>query len=77
MPLAQFVKKTVETMAIKQGHNQLKFTIKQGDEPGNSDWIAGVDCDDTHENNQNNSSEDKDSDSEDEDCMPEVETDWE
>ena len=64
-------------MVIEQGHTRLKFTNKQGIDLGNSDWIAGVDHDNTCQNDQHDSSEDKESNSDNEDHMPEAETGWE
>ena len=59
IPLTQFVKNAVEALAIKQGHTRLKITNKKGIELGNSDWIAGVDCeDDSHNNNENKDDDD-------------------
>ena len=36
-PLTQFVKNTVEALAIEQGHTRLKFTDKKGIKLVNSD----------------------------------------
>ena len=64
-------------MAIKQGHTRLKFTKKQCVELSNSDWIAGVDYDNMHQNNQHISDEDNKSNSDDDEYTPEAETGWE
>ena len=71
-PLTQFAKNAVKAMAIEQGHTCLKFTNKKGIELGNSDWIAGVDCDNSHKN-QNKEESDSNNDSTDNECKPELE----
>ena len=58
-------------MAIKQGHTQLKFANEKGIKLSDSDWIAGVDCeDDPH--NKIETAEDEDSDSSDDNHAPDL-----
>ena len=71
-PLTKFVENTVEAMAIEQGCTCLKFTNKKGIKPGNSDWIAGVDCNNLCKN-QNNEESDGNDNSTDDKHTPELE----
>ena len=61
-------------MTIEQGCTRLEFTNKWGVKLGNSDWIAGVDCDDMWQNEQQDLDEDDESNGKDEDYTPEAET---
>ena len=73
IPLTQFVKNAVEALAVKQGHTRLKSTNKKGIELGNSDWIAGVDCEDDSHNHNENEDDNDSTDSSDEECTPDPE----
>ena len=46
-PLSVVVKSQVEAMARRQGITSIKFTNKAGVALPNQDWTAGVDCDET------------------------------
>ena len=70
VPLTQFVKNAVEALAHEQGHTRLKFTNKKGIKLGNSDWITGVDHDNSCQNNNNNDEDSDDDNSNDKSHTP-------
>ena len=59
MPLTQFVKITVETMAIKQGHTQFKFTsLENNDCNGRTEDDEEDNKDNTNDNDNKDSNDD-------------------
>ena len=58
VPSTNTVKTAVESVAMQQGVNNIKFTNEKGVESPNVDWIAGVNHDPDWNQNDNNDNED-------------------
>jgi hypothetical protein len=57
IPVTDVVIKAVETMAYKQGFKSLTFNNRHGGIFHDADWIAGVDYDDSYDENEEDDDE--------------------